>query len=88
MESIIVDFKQPMAAPALKNPREMGGGGILTYFVNLKLYPTNFMPFFVDNFCRLLRFGGGDKFKDRDTGGPGGPWPPQNISGVATVNLQ
>ena len=28
-----------------------------------------------------------DGGKDRDTGGPGGPWPPQNISAVATVNL-
>ena len=40
-----------MAAPALKNPREMGGGGDLKYFFNLKVYPTNFMPFFFDNFC-------------------------------------
>ena len=25
--------------------------------------------------------------KDRDTGGPGGPWPPQKFSVVAAVNL-
>ena len=36
--------------PALKNPREMGGG-IFKGFFNLKVYPTNFMPFFSDNFC-------------------------------------
>ena len=33
-------------------------GGKLTYFFNLKVYPTNYMPFLFDNFCRLLGFGG------------------------------
>ena len=37
---------------------ERNGGGDLTYFFNLKVYPANFMPFFLDNFCRLLVFGG------------------------------
>ena len=31
-----------------------GGGGNLTYFFNLKVYRTNLMQFFFDNFCRLL----------------------------------
>ena len=35
-----------------------GGGGILTYFFILQVYPTNFMPFLFDNFCRYLRFWG------------------------------
>ena len=43
-----------MAVPALKNVKEVGGGGDLTYFFNLKVYRTNFMQFFCDNFCRLL----------------------------------
>ena len=33
----------------------------MTYFFNPKLYPTNFMPFFFDNFCQLSGLGGGDK---------------------------
>ena len=37
--------------PALKSSKEVGGRGeILTYVFNLKVYPTNFMPFFLDNF--------------------------------------
>ena len=62
----------PVAAPALKNPREMGGGGILTYFFNLKVYPTNSKPFFFDNFCRLLGFEGG--------GGTNPPVPPPPVA--------
>ena len=39
----------------MKNPNEVGGGGgILTYLFNLRIYPTNFMPFFFDTFSRLL----------------------------------
>ena len=50
---------QAVAAPALRNPKEVGWGrGILTYFFSLKVYPTNFMPFLFDNFCRYLRFWG------------------------------
>ena len=48
-----------MAVPALKKPKEvMGGGGTLTEFFNLKVYPTNFMPFCFDKFRQLLGFGG------------------------------
>ena len=52
---------ETMAAPALKTPREIGG--ILTLFSNPKVYPTNFMPFFFDNFFRLLGFGGTSSFQ-------------------------
>ena len=33
-------------------------GGILTYFFNLRVCLTNFRPFFFDDFCLLLGFGG------------------------------
>ena len=36
---------------------ERNGGGDLNYFVNLKAYPTNSMPFFLDNFCQILELG-------------------------------
>ena len=41
-----------VAALALKNRREMGGG-IWTYFFNLKVSPTNLIPFLFDN-CDFL----------------------------------
>ena len=47
-----------MAAPALTNPKEMGGGGILTYFFSLKVYPTNFMPFSLTIFADFWDLGG------------------------------
>ena len=36
----------------------IGGGGILTLFFNLELYPTDFLPFLFDHFYRLLGIGG------------------------------
>ena len=49
-----------MAASALKNPKEVEGGGgdfdVISF--NLKVHPTNFMPIFLDNFCPLLVFWG------------------------------
>ena len=35
---------------------ERNGGGGFDVIFNLKVYPTNFMPFFFDNFCQLLGF--------------------------------
>ena len=40
-------------ASSEKSKRNGGGEGILTYYFNLKVYPTSFF----DNFCRLLGFG-------------------------------
>ena len=40
-----------------KIQKKWGGVGILALFFNLKVYPTDFMPFFFDNFCQILGFG-------------------------------
>ena len=44
------NLPHPVAAPALKNPKEVGGGDVDVIF-NLKVYPTNFMLFLFDNFA-------------------------------------
>ena len=44
-----------VAVPALKNQKEVGDVDVI---FSQKVYPANFMPFFFDNFCRLLEFGG------------------------------
>ena len=51
----------PLVAAAALKMLEKWGGGILTSFFNLKVYPTSFMPLFFDNFCRFLGLGDGGK---------------------------
>ena len=41
-----VEYFTAAVVPALKNLREMGGGADFDVTLNLKVYPTNFMPFF------------------------------------------
>ena len=46
-----------MAAPTLKLMKEVEGGDFDVIFIP-KVYSTNFMPFFFENFCQMLGLGG------------------------------
>ena len=66
-----------VAAPALKISNWRAGDSDEIFQFSQEVYPTNFMSFFSDNFCRLLEsgLGGGSPVlctvPPRGFGGPG-----------------
>ena len=51
--------KRRRGSGGASSEKSEGNGGDFDVIFNPKVYLTNFMPFFFDNFCRLLRLGGG-----------------------------
>ena len=47
-----------MAATALKISKDLGK--ILKYFFSQKVYPINFVSFFIEDFANFLNLGGGE----------------------------